>query len=43
MYFDCTGCVSNSQVNELLIYSTQSEVGTVACQLLTALGDGQLI
>jgi hypothetical protein len=43
IYFDCKGCVSNSQTNELLLYSTQSEVGAVACELLTALGDGQLI
>ena len=43
IYFDCSGCISNSQTSELLLYSTQSEVGTVACELLTALGDGQLL
>jgi hypothetical protein len=43
IYYDCSGCVANSQTNKLLLYSTQSEAGAVACQLLTALGDGQLI
>jgi hypothetical protein len=43
IYFDCSGCANNSLTSKLLTYTTQSETGTVACELLTALGDGQLL
>jgi hypothetical protein len=43
IYYDCSGCISNSQTSKLVLYTTQSETGAVTCELLTALGDGQLI
>ena len=43
IYFDCSGCANNSLTSKLLTYTTQRETGTVVCELLTSLGDGQLL
>lgn len=42
IYYDCSGCVSNSSSKEKL-YSLDSETGNTTCELLTAFSDGQLI
>jgi hypothetical protein len=41
IYFDCTGCVSNT--SKLTLYSLNSGTGNVACQLLSSLSEGQLL
>ena len=43
IYFDCSGCVNNNLTSKLLTYTVENEIGTIACELLTALGDGQLL
>ena len=43
IYFDCSGCVNNNLTSKFLTYTVENEIGTIACELLTALGDGQLL
>jgi hypothetical protein len=43
IYFDCSGCTSSSSRSKSSIYSLNSDEGKVACQLLSALSEGQLL
>jgi hypothetical protein len=43
IYFDCSGCASSNSTSKSSIYSLNSDEGVIACQLLSALSEGQLL
>ena len=43
IYYNCDGCISSNLTSKEQLYTLNSDTGSIACQLLSALAEGALI